>query len=274
MSRKSAIGIFDSGFGGLTVFKAIQEKMPQYKYVYLGDNSRAPYGSKSFATVYKYTWECVSWLINEQNCKLIIVACNTASARALRSIQQNELLAYPDVRVLGVIRPTAEIISSLSSTKKIGIVGTEGTIKSNTYLDEIGNFSPELTAYQFACPLWVPLIEANRIQRPEAEQIIREDLESLLCQDPEIDTLLLGCTHYPLVENIIRKIVPESTRIVSQGPIVAESLLDYLQRHPEIEQDICQTNSSTFFTTDDAENFSEKATLFYQQKIRATHVNI
>lgn len=274
MSRASAIGIFDSGFGGLTVFKAIQEKMPQYRYVYLGDNSRAPYGSKSFATVYKYTWECVSWLINQQKCKLIIVACNTASARALRSIQQNELLQYPEVRVLGVIRPTAEIISTLSKTKKIGIVGTEGTIKSNTYLQEIENFSPELTTYQFACPLWVPLIEANQIHTPEAEQIIREDLESLLCQDPEIDTLLLGCTHYPLVEHIIRRIVPKSTRIVSQGPIVADSLLDYMHRHPEIEQAICLSSDTTFFTTDDAETFSQKATLFYQKKISALHISI
>lgn len=274
MSRAYSIGVFDSGYGGLTVFQAIRQLMPQYHYVYLGDNSRAPYGSKSFSTVYRYTWECVSWLIEQQKCRLVIVACNTASARALRTIQQTNLSKYPGVRVLGVIRPTAEIIGNLSKTRKIGIVGTEGTINSKTYLIEIEHFAPDLEVVQQACPLWVPLIEANRTQSQELRQIIKQDIEALLQQQPNIDTLLLGCTHYPLVESIIREFLPPQVQIISQGPIVAHSLKDYLNRHPELESTLILNPTTQFFTTDDAETFSRQATQFYNEQIIATQINL
>lgn len=266
--KQGKIGIFDSGFGGLTIFKSIQNRMPQYDYIYLGDNSRAPYGNKSFETVYKYTWQCVEWLIH-QDCTLIILACNTASARALRSIQQNELLAYPNVRVLGVIRPTAEIIGEKSKSKSIGIVGTAGTVKSQTYILEIKKFFPELLVYQHACELWVPLIEANHIHTKDADEIVKQDLEKLFAQSDAIDTLLLACTHYPLLLDTINKYCPPHITIISQGAIVADSLVDYLKRHSEIEQNLSQHNQSIFYTTDDAADFEEKATLFFGKKISA-----
>lgn len=266
--QQGKIGIFDSGFGGLTIFKSIQDRMPQYDYIYLGDNSRAPYGNKSFETVYKYTWQCVEWLI-QQGCTLIILACNTASARALRSIQQNELLAYPNVRVLGVIRPTAEIIGEKSKSKSIGIVGTAGTIKSQTYILEIKKFFPELQVYQHACELWVPLIEANHIHTKDADEIVKQDLEILFAQSNKIDTLLLACTHYPLLLDTIKKYCPPHIAIISQGPIVAESLVDYLYRHSAIELHLSQQSQTLFYTTDDASDFEEKATLFFGATIKA-----
>lgn len=266
--QQGKIGIFDSGFGGLTIFKSIQDRMPQYDYIYLGDNSRAPYGNKSFETVYKYTWQCVEWLI-QQGCTLIILACNTASARALRSIQQNELLAYPNVRVLGVIRPTAEIIGEKSKSKSIGIVGTAGTIKSQTYILEIKKFFPELQVYQHACELWVPLIEANHIHTKDADEIVKQDLELLFAQSNKIDTLLLACTHYPLLLDTIKKYCPPHITIISQGPIVADSLVNYLYRHSEIELHLSQQSQTLFYTTDDASDFEEKATLFFGATIKA-----
>lgn len=270
---KNKIGIFDSGFGGLTVFRSILDSLPEYNYIYLGDNSRAPYGSKSFETVYQYTWECVEWLIH-QGCKLIILACNTASARALRSIQQNELLQYPEVRVLGIIRPTAEIIGNFSKSKHIGIVGTMGTVKSNTYVIEINKFFPEVTIYQQACYLWVPLIEAGHIHTLDADKIVQQDLNQLFEQSNVIDTLLLGCTHYPLLLDTIQKHCPPEIEIISQGQIIAESLKSYLLRHPEIDEKLERTNQILFYTTDDASDFEEKASLFFGEKIQAEKVKI
>lgn len=262
------IGIFDSGFGGLTVFQSIKQVLPEYDYIYLGDNSRAPYGSKSFDTVYKYTWQCVQWLIGK-GCKLIILACNTASARALRTIQQKDLHRYPDVRVLGVIRPTAEIIGDKTTSGHIGIVGTEGTIQSGTYKIEINKFFPDVQVIQHACSLWVPLIEANHIHTPDAEQIIKEDLADLLSQSEKIDTLLLGCTHYPLALGTIQKYTPKHIQIISQGEIVAKSLQDYLERHTELTSYLSTNGTVTFYTTDDPKAFEEKATLFYGEEIIA-----
>lgn len=264
------IGIFDSGFGGLTIMKAIQSKLPDYDYVYLGDNLRAPYGNKSFDTVYQYTWECVQWLI-QQDCKLIILACNTASARALRNIQQKHIINIQDkVRVLGVIRPTAEVIGTFTASKEIGILATEGTVKSGTYPIEIEHFFPEIQVYQQACPLWVPIIEADYADDEAVEKIVRKDINTLLNAGRNIDTILLGCTHYPLLLPTIHKVLSNSTlRIINQATIVADSLVDYLKRHPEINMQLLTSGHTSFFTTDMVEDFEMKASKFYGSKISA-----
>lgn len=268
------IGIFDSGYGGLTVFKAIKEKMPAYDYIYLGDNARAPYGDRSFEAVYQFTLEAVKWLF-DQGCPLIILACNTASAKALKTIQMNDL---PHIgqkkRVLGVIRPTAEIIGQHSTTKTVGILGTKGTILSNTYPIEINKFYPELTVYQHACPLWVPIIEHKMADKKEADAIVQMDIATLLAQSTDIDTILLGCTHYPLLEDTIRKHLPEGIDIISQADIVADSLQDYLKRHTDIEENISKQGHTAFFTTDSTTNFNENAKLFFGDSIQSTHVAI
>lgn len=270
---QNKIGIFDSGFGGLTVFRSIHQLLPQYDYIYLGDNSRAPYGTKSFDTVYQYTWQCVECLINN-GCRLIILACNTASARALRSIQQNELLNYDNIKVLGVIRPTAEIIGMKTKTGHIGIVGTEGTVKSDTYKIEIHKFYPNMKVYQQACNLWVPLIEANHLNTPDAKEIVCNDLKELLDQSKDIDTVLLGCTHYPLIYDTIRSILPDHIRIISQGPIVARSLQDYIDHHPEIKKELSMNQSTSFYTTDDPQEFDGKASSFYGEEIRSLRATL
>lgn len=268
------IGIFDSGYGGLTVFRNIRESLPQYDYLYLGDNARAPYGSRSFDAIHEYTWQAVQWMF-AQGCPLVILACNTASAKALRSIQRKGLPEkYEGKRVLGVIRPTAEIIGEFSHTNHVGVLGTTGTITSNSYLLEISKFFPELSVYQQACPLWVPLVEAGEEDSAAADLIVEEYLKLLLAQAADIDTVLLACTHYPLLEPTILKHLPEGIRLVSQGQIVANSLKDYLVRHTEMEKSISKMGRSRFYTTDNATDFEEKGTRFLGEQLRAEHVDL
>ncbi len=268
------IGIFDSGYGGLTVFRAIADLLPQYDYCYLGDNARAPYGNRSFETVYEYTMECVRWFF-EQGCPLVILACNTASAKALRSIQQKDLPALGmEKRVLGVIRPSAETIGKFTQTGSVGVLGTKGTVKSGSYPIEIGHFYPEIKVYQQACPLWVPFIENGDYRNDGVDYYIQKDLEQLFNQSADIDTVLLACTHYPLLTGKIEKYLPAGVRLVAQGPIVSHSLADYLHRHPEMEALISQGGSKLFYTTDSTEDFEEHATQFFGEPVTAAHVHL
>ena len=270
--KQQAIGIFDSGYGGLTVLKEIVKTLPQYDYIYLGDNARAPYGSRSFETVYEYTLQCVKALF-DKGCHLVILACNTASAKALRTIQQKDLpLIDANRRVLGVIRPTTEIIGNYTKSGKVGVLGTAGTVSSGSYLVEIEKFFPQLNVYQEACPMWVPLIENNEISTPGADFFIRRHVESLLAKEKNIDAVILGCTHYPLIEAQIRKYLPANVSVLSQGPIVAAGLKDYLLRHPEIEQQCSKEGRLQFFTTEQPENFDGAAGLFFGSPIRSEHL--
>jgi len=269
---KGSIGIFDSGYGGLTVLKEIVKELPQYSYLYLGDNARAPYGPRSYETVYQYTLQCVEWFFS-QGCSLVILACNTASAKALRTIQQKDLPKIaPNKRVLGVIRPTTEVLGQYTHTNKVGIVGTSGTILSNSYPIEIAKFYPDIKVYQEACPMWVPLIENNEYGSAGADYFIEKHLHNLLKQDQDIDTLLLACTHYPLLLEKLQQFTPSSVTIVSQGEIIAKSLADYLKRHPEIEDKCLKTASIEFYTTDDTTDFNNKATIFWGDKVLSKHV--
>lgn len=270
--KMAPIGVFDSGYGGLTVLRSIVSALPQYDFCYLGDNARAPYGNRSFDTVYQYTLECVEWLFS-QGCPLIILACNTASAKALRTIQQNDLPRIaPDKRVLGVIRPTSEIIGTFSKSGKVGILATRGTVNSDSYPIEIKKFYPQLSVYQEACPMWVPLVENGEADSAGADFFIEKDLKRLLSHDPSIDTILLACTHYPLLEKKIRKFIPSNTQVIAQGAIVAESLADYLKRHPEIDEKLSRNGERRFFTTDSAVDFEEKASIFFGQPVKAQHL--
>lgn len=266
------IGVFDSGYGGLTVLREIVRKLPQYDYVYLGDNARTPYGTRSFETVYQYTLECVRHLF-DRGCRLVILACNTASAKALRNIQQLDLphLA-PDGRVLGVIRPTTEVIGHYSKTGQVGILATRGTVTSESYVVEIAKFFPELRVFQEACPMWVPLVENGEYASDGADYFVKQHLDRLLAQAPRIDTLLLACTHYPLLLDKIRQYVPVGTTILSQGGIVADSLANYLLRHPELEARCSQQGGRTFLTTDSTEDFDRQATVFYGEPVRSAHL--
>lgn len=266
------IGIFDSGYGGLTVMKEILKKLPQYDYIYLGDNARAPYGIRSFDTVYRYTLQCVEWFFQQQ-CPLVILACNTASAKALRTIQQHDLPArYPDKRVLGVIRPTTEIIGSFTNSNKVGVLATKGTVQSESYLIEIKKFFPEIAVYQEACPMWVPLIENNEHNGPGADYFVKKHLHGILQKDAGIDVLLLACTHYPLLKEKIMEQLPAGITLLSQGEIVANSLTDYLQRHPEMETQCSKGGSRAFYTTDSAEDFDNQATIFFEQPLQSQHL--
>ncbi|QPH39249.1 glutamate racemase [Pedobacter endophyticus] len=269
MQAKANIGIFDSGYGGLTVFRSIANKLPQYNYIYLGDNARSPYGDHSFDTIYKYTLECVEWLF-ANDCELIILACNTASAKALRTIQQRDLPAmYPDKRVLGVIRPTAEVIGSFTSSKHVGVMGTRGTVNSKSYLMEINKFFPDLKVYQQSCPMWVPLIENNAHLQPGADFFVNEYCEQLMQQSAEIDCVLLACTHYPLLLPKLRNVFPDYIEILTQGEIVANSLIDYLKRHPEIEQKLAKDGDKRFYTSGDPEAFNAHASIFFGQALKS-----
>ncbi len=274
MPVKGPIGVFDSGYGGLTVLKEIVKLLPQYDYVYLGDNARAPYGPRSFDTVYNYTWQSVQWFF-KQHCPLIILACNTASAKALRTIQQNNLPATaPDKRVLGVIRPTTERIGEFTKTCSVGVLGTKGTVQSQSYLIEIEKFFPEVKVYQQACPMLVPLIENREYETEGGGFFIRKYLESLLTQSDKIDTILLACTHYPLLENQFKQYLPKNITVISQGNIVAESLMEYLNRHPEIEE-VCSKNGKIlFYTTDSADDFDKQASIFYGKALQSRHINL
>ena len=265
------IGIFDSGYGGLTVFKEIQKLLPQYDYIYLGDNARVPYGTRSFETVYEFTKECVFKLF-EQGCNLVILACNTASAKALRSIQQRDL--PPGKKVLGVIRPTTEAVDKYTKSNKVGILATQGTVLSDSYKIEINKFHPEIEVFQHACPFWVPLVENNEIQSEGAHYFIQKDIESILSLSENIDTLVLACTHYPLLLPIIEQYVPKGVNILSQGKLVAKSLENYLERHPEVEDACSKGRHMTFYTTDSAEDFEQKATIFFGKTIIAEHIKV
>ena len=266
------IGVFDSGYGGLTVLADIRASLPQYDYLYLGDNARAPYGTRSFDVVYDYTLEAVQELF-DRGCSLVILACNTASAKALRTIQQNDLPQIaPNKRVLGVIRPSAEVLGSLTKSKHVGILATEGTVNSNSYVLELEKFSPEVTIHQQSCPMWVPIIENNRHDSEAGRLFIQEDVKRLLEKDPAIDTILLGCTHYPLVKSYLESILPNHISVISQGKIVAESLSDYLIRHPEMEMECSKNGSLQFLTSENTHVFNEKASVFYNGPVDAVHI--
>ena len=269
MQAQGSIGVFDSGYGGLTVLKEIVKQLPQYNYVYLGDNARAPYGNRSFDTVHQYTKECVDWFFS-QGCHLVILACNTASAKALRTIQQKHLPTIPQTkRVLGVIRPTAEVVGIFSKSKHVGVLATTGTVQSNSYVIEINKFFPEIQVHQQACPMWVPLIESNEHSSKGADFFVKEYINQLDKQNPNIDTILLACTHYPLLLNKIKEYTPVGTKIITQGEIVANSLIDYLQRHPEIESLCSKGNDREFYTTDSVEDFNQHASVFYGKDVQA-----
>jgi glutamate racemase len=267
------IGVFDSGFGGLTVLKEIEQRLPQYDFLYLGDNARAPYGTRSFETVYGYTLESVQWLLN-RGCPLAILACNTASAKALRTIQQKDLPRIaPDRRVLGVIRPVTEAIGSLTRSRHIGILATAGTVASQSYVIEILKYFPDLAVVQEACPLWVPLVENNEFDSDGADYFIKQHTERLIAADRLIDAVILGCTHYPLLERKIRKHLPADISIVSQGPIIAESLANYLQRHPEIERRCSQHGRRDFYSSEKAHIFDKLAAIFYGKDVHCCEMN-
>ncbi len=274
-SSHTSIGVFDSGYGGLTVLKAIVQKLPQYNYIYLGDNARAPYGNRSFETVYHYTWQCVKWLF-ERGCPLVILACNTASAKALRTIQQNDLpqMNDPTKRVLGVIRPTSEVIGTFSRNKKIGVMATKGTVVSQSYVIEINKFFPDVEVIQEACPMWVPLVENNEHEHHGANYFIKKNIDELIKKDRRIDTVLLACTHYPLLMNKISEYMPVDVKVVSQGNIVAKSLDDYLQRHPEIESKLGTFAERSFYTTDSTNDFDAQAEKFYGEKVKSEFVEL
>jgi len=274
MQKANPIGVFDSGYGGLTVLKEIISKLPEYDYIYLGDNARAPYGSRSFDTVYRYTLQCVQWFFS-QGCSLVILACNTASAKALRTIQQNDLPGIdPAKRVLGVIRPTTEMIGNYSLTNSVGILATNGTVASDSYPVEIAKFFPEIKVYQQACPLWVPLIENNEHQGDGADFFVKKNLESIFRKGSDIDVILLGCTHYPLLNEKIQEYLPSGVKLISQGEIVADSLADYLRRHPEMETKCSKNGGRVFYTTDSTEDFDNHATIFFGEAVRSQHVDL
>jgi len=249
-------------------------QLPEYDYLYLGDNARAPYGNRSFESVYRYTLQCVKWFFS-QGCPLVILACNTASAKALRTIQQRDLPQIdPGLRVLGVIRPTAEVIGHLSRSGEVGIFATSGTVASDSYTLETAKFFPELKIYQQACPLWVPLIENNEHHSPGARYFIEKYASALLDQSPGIDTILLACTHYPLIEEQLREVIPSTVKLLSQGQIVAQSLADYLLRHSAMEERLSKQGHRAFFTTDDPEEFNRHAGLFFGSEVSARHVEL
>lgn len=268
------IGVFDSGYGGLTILKEFTRQLSQYDYIYLGDNARAPYGGRSFYVVYQYTLQAVEWLFSK-GCHLVILACNTASAKALRTIQQNNLPNIdPDRRVLGVIRPSAETIGNLTKSKNVGILGTAGTVISESYPIEIQKLFPEIKVFQQSCPLWVPLIENEEINNPGFEYFIKKDIESLLKQCPELDTIILGCTHYPIIYDSIKKYLPEKIKLISQDTIIANSLIDYLNRHPEMENKCTKNGEIKYFTTDIADVFASRGKLFLGKEFDATQVTL
>lgn len=268
------IGIFDSGYGGLTILKAIRELLPQYDYAYLGDNARAPYGTRSFDIVYQFTRQAVLKLF-EMGCQLVILGCNTASAKALRSIQQNDLPNIdPLRRVLGVIRPTAEVVGKLTETKHVGILATPGTIKSDSYNIEINKLWPELSVMGVACPLWVPIVENNEATGAGADYFVKKRIDHILWLDPDIDTLILGCTHYPILMPKIKQYVPEGVKIVSQGEYVAESLKDYLARHTDMDARCTKNGTVRYYTTENADKFKEAARIFITEDIQVEHIDL
>lgn len=268
------IGVFDSGYGGLTILNKIREALPEYDYIYLGDNARTPYGTRSFEIVYEFTLQAVNKLF-EMGCHLVILACNTASAKALRSIQMNDLPGIdPERRVLGVIRPTVECIGDITQSRHIGVLATAGTIKSESYPLEIHKLFPDIQVSGIACPMWVPLVENNESQNEGADYFIRKYIDQLLSKDPEIDTMILGCTHYPILLPKIQEYTPKHIRIVAQGEYVAKSLKDYLSRHPEMNAKCTKNGSCLFYTTEAEEKFVESASTFLNQQIDVKRISL
>ena len=269
---EAPIGIFDSGYGGLTVLKEIAGCIPEYDYIYLGDNARTPYGNRSFDSVYHFTLQSVVKLFS-LGCNLVIIACNTSSSKALRTIQQIDLPKLdPDRRVLGVIRPVAEITGNYTKTGKIGILGTKGTVNSNSYPIEINKFYPLIEVFQEACPLWVPIIENNEYNNPGADYFVKKNIDNLFFQNNNIDTVILGCTHYPLLIEKIKLYLPDNISIISQGEIVADSLRNYLFRHPEIECNCSKKSNIEFYTTDSPELFDQQAAIFFGKPVSSRKI--
>ena len=268
------IGIFDSGYGGLTILHGIRQLLPEYDYLYLGDNARTPYGPRSFDVVYEFTRQAVVKLF-EMGCHLVILGCNTASAKALRTIQQNDLPKIdPERRVLGVIRPTAEVIGSLTQSRHVGVLATEGTIKSESYDLEIRKLYPDVQVTGVACPFWVPLVEYNEADSPGADYFVKKRIDQIMREDPQIDAIILGCTHYPLLMPKILKYLPTGVRIVPQGEYVAESLKSYLERHPEIEQRCAKNATARYLTTENPEKFKEQAQIFLHESIEVENITL
>ena len=268
------IGVFDSGYGGLTILDKIREVLPEYDYIYLGDNARAPYGTRSFEVVYEFTRQAVNKLF-DMGCHLVILACNTASAKALRSIQMNDLPQIdPARRVLGVIRPTVECVGEISKNQHIGVLATAGTIKSESYPLEIHKLFPEIQVSGTACPMWVSLVENNESQDEGADYFIRKYIDQLLSKDPQIDTVILGCTHFPILIPKIRQYIPDHISVIAQGEYVAESLKDYLKRHPEMDAKCTKNGNCQFYTTEAEEKFSESASTFLKQQISVKHITL
>lgn len=272
MPSAGPIGIFDSGYGGLTILHGIRQLLPEYDYLYLGDNARAPYGPRSFDVVYEFTRQAVHYLF-DRGCQLIILGCNTASAKALRSIQQHDLPeGDPDRRVLGIIRPTAEIIGSLTQTRHVGVLATEGTIRSESYNLEIKKLHPDLQVTGVACPFWVPLVEYHEADSPGADYFVKKRIDQLMRLDPLIDAVILGCTHYPLLMPKIQKHIPAGVRIVPQGEYVAESLKDYLQRHPALERKCSKGGNAHYLTTENPDTFREQAQIFLREPVEVEKI--
>jgi len=268
------IGIFDSGYGGLTILDKIRNHLPQYDYVYLGDNARTPYGTRSYEIVYQYTLQCVKALF-EMNCRLVILACNTASAKALRTIQQRDLPKIDATRrVLGVIRPTVEAVGQITKNQHVGLLATSGTVQSQSYPIEIHKLFPEIKITAEACPMWVPLIENNEFENAGADFFIKKNVKNLLQKDSKIDTIILGCTHYPLIHKQIEKIAGNKVKVFSQGEVVARSLADYLKRHSEIEEKCSKNGSCRYFSTESSEKFCSCASVFLNKEIDAQHIEL
>lgn len=274
LQKKGPIGVFDSGYGGLTILSEIRHLLTQYDYIYLGDNARAPYGARSFEIVYKFTLEAVEYLFN-RGCNLVILACNTASAKALRTIQQNDLPRFkdPTKRVLGIIRPTVENIGLRTRNGKIGIFGTAGTIQSRSYDIEVEKMYPGFQIYGHACPMWVPLVENKEASGDGADYFVKKDIDNLMKECNDIDTVILGCTHYPLLEDKIKKYMPGNVNIVTQGEIIANSLKDYLIRHPEIDDRCSKNKKCIYLTTESEEKFKEMASVFLNEDINPIQID-
>lgn len=271
MELQGPIGVFDSGYGGLTVLAELRAQLPQHDFLYFGDNARAPYGNRSFDVVYEFTLEAVKFLF-EQGCPLVILACNTASAKALRTIQQKDLPQIaPNNRVLGVIRPSTEVLGERTKSGHVGILGTAGTINSGSYPIELAKFAPDVAVHQHACPMWVPLIENQQYAHEAGRLFIAEDVQAIMNQHEAIDTLLLACTHYPVLKAQIEALVGPAVQVVAQGAIVAEKLKDYLVAHPEIEARLSKTSNTKFFTSETPRVFDEKASYFLQQEVSSEH---
>ena len=273
-SNPGPIGIFDSGYGGLTILHGIRQLLPEYDYLYLGDNARAPYGPRSFDVVYEFTRQAVVKLF-EMGCHLVILGCNTASAKALRTIQQNDLPQIdPERRVLGIIRPTAEVIGSLTSSRHVGVLATEGTIKSESYDLEIHKLHPDIEVSGVACPFWVPLVEYNEADSPGADYFVKKRIDEIMRKDPDIDTIILGCTHYPLLMPKILKYLPSGVRVVPQGEYVAESLKNYLERHQNIEAKCSKGASVHYLTTENPNKFKEQAQIFLHEPVEVENITL